>query len=88
MLTVDGVAKTFTMHLQGGQRLAVLDGLSFVTHVRDNREWRDVTLMMVTTEGEHAQIVRALAEAMDGGAWAESPGPGHGATFHLELPAV
>ncbi|MDA3804653.1 phosphonate C-P lyase system protein PhnL [Clavibacter sp. CT19] len=30
VLTVDGVAKTFTMHLQGGQRLAVLDGLSFV----------------------------------------------------------
>jgi two-component system chemotaxis response regulator CheY len=41
--------------------MPVLDGLSFVTHVRDNREWRDVTLMMVTTEGEHAQIVRALA---------------------------
>jgi alpha-D-ribose 1-methylphosphonate 5-triphosphate synthase subunit PhnL len=29
VLTVDRVAKTFTMHLQGGQRLAVLDGLSF-----------------------------------------------------------
>jgi two-component system sensor histidine kinase BaeS len=32
-------------------------------------------------------IVRALAEAMDGAAWAESPGPGRGATFHVELPA-
>lgn len=32
-------------------------------------------------------IVRALAEAMDGQAWAESEGPGHGATFRLELPA-
>ncbi len=31
-------------------------------------------------------IVRALAEAMDGRAWAESAGPGHGATFVLELP--
>lgn len=41
--------------------MPVLDGLSFVTEVRDNRELRDVTLMMVTTEGEHAQIVRALA---------------------------
>ena len=41
--------------------MPVLDGLSFVTHVRDNREWKDVTQMMVTTEGEHAQIVRALA---------------------------
>jgi alpha-D-ribose 1-methylphosphonate 5-triphosphate synthase subunit PhnL len=29
VLTVDEVGKTFTMHLQGGQRLAVLDGLSF-----------------------------------------------------------
>jgi signal transduction histidine kinase len=33
-------------------------------------------------------IVRALAEAMDGQAWAESDGPGHGATFILELPAA
>ena len=33
-------------------------------------------------------IVRALAEAMDGQAWAESPGPGRGATFHVELPAA
>jgi two-component system chemotaxis response regulator CheY len=41
--------------------MPVLDGLSFVSSVRENRDWRDVTLMMVTTEGEHAQIVRALA---------------------------
>jgi signal transduction histidine kinase len=33
-------------------------------------------------------IVRALAGAMEGRAWAESPGPGHGATFHLELPGA
>jgi signal transduction histidine kinase len=32
-------------------------------------------------------IVRALAEAMDGRAWAESAGPGRGARFHLSLPA-
>ena len=31
-------------------------------------------------------IVRALASAMGGRAWAESPGLGHGATFVLELP--
>jgi two-component system sensor histidine kinase BaeS len=31
-------------------------------------------------------IVRALAGAMDGRAWAESAGPGTGATFVLELP--
>jgi signal transduction histidine kinase len=33
-------------------------------------------------------IVRALAEAMNGVAWAESPGPGRGATFLVELPAA
>ena len=33
-------------------------------------------------------IVRALADAMDGQAWAESPGPGRGATFLVELPAA
>ena len=31
-------------------------------------------------------IVRALAKAMGGRAWAESDGLGHGATFVLELP--
>lgn len=31
-------------------------------------------------------IVRALAGAMGGRAWAESPGPGRGSTFLLELP--
>jgi signal transduction histidine kinase len=33
-------------------------------------------------------IVRALADAMDGYAWAASAGPGRGATFVLELPAT
>ncbi len=33
-------------------------------------------------------ISRALAEAMDGSAWAESAGPGTGATFYVELPAA
>ncbi len=33
-------------------------------------------------------IVHALAEAMDGQAWAESDGAGTGATFHGELPAA
>jgi two-component system chemotaxis response regulator CheY len=41
--------------------MPVMDGLSFVTAVRGERRWRDVTLMMVTTESEQAQIVRALA---------------------------
>ena len=38
-----------------------VDGLSFVHAVRDNPGWRSVTLMMVTTESEHDQVVRALA---------------------------
>lgn len=33
-------------------------------------------------------ISRALAEAMDGRAWAESEGPGHGSTFRLALPGA
>ena len=41
--------------------MPVMDGLTFVTQVRANREWRDITLMMVTTESEQGQIVRALA---------------------------
>ncbi len=41
--------------------MPVMDGLTFVTQVRQRREWRDVTLMMVTTESEQSQIVRALA---------------------------
>jgi len=41
--------------------MPVMDGLTFVTKVRERQEWRDITLMMVTTEGEHGQIVRALA---------------------------
>ncbi|MGN6302537.1 MAG: response regulator [Angustibacter sp.] len=41
--------------------MPVMDGLAFVTTVRANREWRDLTLMMVTTESEQSQIVRALA---------------------------
>lgn len=41
--------------------MPVMNGLEFVTAVRENRDWRDVTLMMVTTESEHGQIVRALA---------------------------
>jgi two-component system chemotaxis response regulator CheY len=41
--------------------MPVLDGLGFVTSVRSRQEWRDITLMMVTTESEHGQIVRALA---------------------------
>ena len=41
--------------------MPVMDGLTFVTEVRSRREWRAMTLMMVTTESEQSQIVRALA---------------------------
>ena len=41
--------------------MPVMDGLTFVTRVRSQKQWRDITLMMVTTESEHGQIVRALA---------------------------
>lgn len=41
--------------------MPVMNGLDFVSAVRANRALRDVTLMMVTTESEHGQIVRALA---------------------------
>lgn len=41
--------------------MPVMDGYTFITEVRANPAWRDITLMMVTTESEQRQIVRALA---------------------------
>ena len=41
--------------------MPLMDGYTFVTRVRADQRWRDLTLMMVTTESEHGQIVRALA---------------------------
>jgi two-component system chemotaxis response regulator CheY len=41
--------------------MPVMDGLTFVGEVRANPAWRHITLMMVTTESEQGQIVRALA---------------------------
>jgi two-component system, chemotaxis family, chemotaxis protein CheY len=38
-----------------------MNGLEFVTAVRADPRFRTMTLMMVTTESEHSQIVRALA---------------------------
>jgi two-component system chemotaxis response regulator CheY len=57
-------------HLEAGRvpelclidwNMPVMDGYTFITRVREKPEWRDITLMMVTTESEHSQIVRALA---------------------------
>ena len=41
--------------------MPVMNGLEFVSAVRAQQELRRMTLMMVTTESEHGQIVRALA---------------------------
>lgn len=41
--------------------MPVMDGLTFVVRVRADPALRGMTLMMVTTESEHSQIVRALA---------------------------
>jgi two-component system chemotaxis response regulator CheY len=38
-----------------------MNGLDFVTAVRADQRLRSMTLMMVTTESEQGQIVRALA---------------------------
>ena len=41
--------------------MPVMNGLEFIEAVRSRQEWRGVTLMMVTTEGEQGNIVKALA---------------------------
>lgn len=41
--------------------MPVMDGLTFVTRVRADERLRGITLMMVTTESESGQMVRALA---------------------------
>jgi two-component system chemotaxis response regulator CheY len=38
-----------------------MNGLELVVALRDDPRTRDMTLVMVTTEGEQSQIVRALA---------------------------
>lgn len=41
--------------------MPVMNGLEFVQAVRQRADGRNITLMMVTTESENNQIVRALA---------------------------
>ncbi len=41
--------------------MPVTDGLQFVSAVRSNPAWRSLTIMMVTSESEQTQIVKALA---------------------------
>jgi two-component system chemotaxis response regulator CheY len=41
--------------------MPVMDGLSLIKAVRAREDLREISLMMVTTESEQGQIVRALA---------------------------
>jgi two-component system chemotaxis response regulator CheY len=41
--------------------MPVMNGLEFITAVRADPRLREMTLVMVTTESEQSQIVRALA---------------------------
>ena len=41
--------------------MPVMDGLQFIQAVRQEREWDDIRLMMVTTENESEQLQRAIA---------------------------
>ena len=41
--------------------MPVMDGYTYITHVRRNPAWRNITLVMVTTESGHNNIVKALA---------------------------
>ena len=41
--------------------MPVMDGLELVVNIRAEKSLRNITLMMVTAESEHSQIVRALA---------------------------
>ena len=41
--------------------MPVMDGLTFIKTVRREPAYRQMTLMMVTTESEQSKIVRALA---------------------------
>ena len=45
--------------------MPVMDGLTFIRSVRKDKAYRSMALMMVTTESEHGQIVRALAAGAD-----------------------
>lgn len=40
--------------------MPIMSGIEFVTAVHGRSEWRSMTIMMVTTENEQGQILRAL----------------------------
>ena len=45
--------------------MPVMDGLEFITAVRANRSFDKVRLVMVTTESESSQVMRALSAGAD-----------------------
>jgi two-component system chemotaxis response regulator CheY len=62
-------AEAFAL-LEGGERpdvalvdwnMPVMDGLTFIKLCRAHPDFQDIVLLMVTTESERSQIVRALA---------------------------
>lgn len=64
----DGLSALATLDTEGMPELAVvdwnmpvMDGLEFLTALRSREGGRAVTVMMVTTENERTQVVRALA---------------------------
>lgn len=61
LAALEGSADHLPMLATIDWNMPVMDGLTFVQVVRQRRDWRDITLMMVTTECEQAQMVRALA---------------------------
>jgi two-component system chemotaxis response regulator CheY len=45
--------------------MPVMNGLELVTELRRHKEWRHMAIMMVTTESEHENMVRALLAGAD-----------------------
>lgn len=41
--------------------MPVMNGFEFVRAVRSRRQWRQMAIMMMTTENEHGDIAKALA---------------------------
>ena len=60
-LEVIGAADTVPTLALIDWNMPEMNGLEFVIEARKVEEWRSITLVMVTTESEHDQIVRALA---------------------------
>lgn len=60
-LDVLGAAETVPSVALVDWNMPEMNGLEFVATVREDPKYRSMALMMVTTESEQSQIVRALA---------------------------